>query len=65
MRKIRKLNTGKYFPAEHLEATSKNVVGNNYEVASEQRPRMEPQVLAVEASTPAAKEMPLVLVVKP
>src|SRR3990170_1452912 len=48
--KRRKLNTGKYFLAELPEAVGKNVAGNNTEVASEQRPLAEHQVLAIEAS---------------
>ena len=37
--KRRKLNTGKYFPAELPEATVKKVVGDNDATASEQRCR--------------------------
>jgi ribonuclease HI len=63
--KRRKLNTGKYFSAELPEAAGKEVAGNNNASAGERRPRAEPQVLVVEASTPAAEEMPLILVVEP
>jgi ribonuclease HI len=63
--KRRKLNTGKYFPAELPEAVGKEVAGNSTVVASEQQPLAELQVLVVETSAPAPKEMPLVLVVEP
>ena len=63
--KRRKLNTGKYFPAELPEATGKKVPGNNDTTAGEQRLHAEPQVLATEASAPTVEEMPLVLVVEP
>jgi hypothetical protein len=54
-----------YFPAELPQAAGKNLAENNNTVVGEQRPRAEPQVLAAEASAPAAEEMPLALVVEP
>ena len=58
------MSSGKYFPAELPEAAGMEVASSNMS-AGEQRPRAELQVLAVEASAPAAEEMPLVLVVEP
>jgi ribonuclease HI len=63
--KRRKLNTDKYFPAEFPEAAGKKVARDNTVDASEQQPLAEHQVLAVETSTPAPEEMPLVLVIEP
>ena len=51
--KRRKLSTVKYFPAKLPEAAGKEVAGNDT-VVGEQQLRAEPQILAAEASAPAA-----------
>ncbi|XP_020184009.1 uncharacterized protein [Aegilops tauschii subsp. strangulata] len=63
--KRRKLNTGKYFPTELTEAADNDIAGNKDKLAGEQQAPAGTRVLAIEASAPAADDMPLVLVVEP
>ena len=60
----RKLGPGKYFPTELPGATSEDVADNAEPAIGQPTPAGR-QALAVEATVPAAEEMPLVLAVEP
>ena len=64
-RKRRKLNSDKHFLVELPEASSREATGDSLVSIGEQLPPAEPQVLAVEVSTPTSEKMCLVLVVEP
>ena len=62
--KRRKLRPGKYFPTKHPGAAGENIAVDA-EPAMGQPTLAGRQALAVEATSPAAEEMPLVLAVEP
>jgi hypothetical protein len=64
-RKRRKLDSGKYIPAEPPEASGRDIAGSSSVPCSEQLPPSEPQVAAVEMSDPADGATPLILVAEP
>ena len=64
LNKRRKTSPDKYLHAELPGATGNEVVGYP-QLAGGQLPPTGPQALTVEAATPAAEDVPLVLAVKP
>jgi ribonuclease HI len=64
-RKRRKLDSGKYLPAELPKAPGRDVARNSFALDGEKQPPAEPRVSTVEMSAPADREMPLILVVEP